>query len=131
MFSMLGCATDQAVSTVLEMASRHHIEVVFDMQSIADPAGRSARLKALGAQQLCVHKSTGCGENLISSFREYLDIQRLTQLPMAVAGGITLDSFYQIKAVLAPTTTIIGHAVQDAEDNMEAIAQQFRLLADQ
>lgn len=125
MFSMLACASDQAVSTVLEIAGRAGIDVMFDMQRVVDFEGRCVRLKTLGAQYLCVHKNSDCGESLVSGFREYLAIQRLSGLSMAIAGGVDLDVLAQVKPILAPQMVIIGKAVTGAED-VVAAARAFR-----
>lgn len=130
MFSMLACASDQAVSTVLEIASQHGVDVMFDMQRVQDIEGRCVRLKSLGAQHLCVHKNADCGESLISGFREYLTIQRLSGLSMAIAGGVDLDSLAQVKPILAPEIVIIGKAVSNAPD-VALAARRFREMADQ
>ena len=125
MFSMLACASDQAVSTVLEIADNAGIEVMFDMQRVVDYESRCVRLKTLGARYLCVHKNPDCGENLVSGFREYLAIQRLSGLSMAIAGGVDLEALAQVKPILAPEMVIIGKAVTQAAD-VAAAARAFR-----
>lgn len=129
MFSMLALASDQAVSTVLEIAHAHGVEVMFDMQRVDDCRSRSARLKMLGARHLCVHKNADCGESLISSFRECLDIQALGGIQMAIAGGVDVPTLAQIKPILSPEYVIVGKAVLNAPD-MEAAARLFREMAD-
>ncbi len=129
MFSMLALASDQAISTVLDIAKAYGVEVMFDMQRVPDSRARSGRLKTLGARHLCVHKNADCGDSLIASFRECLDIQRLGGVQMAVAGGIDLPTLAQIKPILLPEYVIVGKAVLTAPD-MEAVACQFREMAD-
>lgn len=129
MFSMLACATDPAISKVLSIAEQHGVDVMFDMQTIADYQARCLRLKALGAHYLCVHKSADCGENLVGSFREYLEIQRLCGLQMAIAGGIDSQMLEQAKPILAPDIVIIGKSVVNAPDRIEK-AQRLREVAD-
>ncbi len=125
MFSMLACASDQAVATVLDIANQAGIEVMFDMQRVVDYESRCVRLKTLGARYLCVHKNPDCGENLVSGFREYLAIQRLSGLSMAIAGGVDLNALAQVKPILAPEMVIIGKAVTQAAD-VAAAARAFR-----
>ena len=129
MFSMLALASDQAISSVLKIANAHGVDVMFDMQRVQDYKARSARLKALGARYLCVHKNADCGDSLISSFRECLDIQNLGGIHMAIAGGVDVPTLEQIKPILTPEYVIVGKAVMNAED-MEATARQFREMAD-
>lgn len=129
MFSVLALASDQAISTVLRVAHEHDVEVMFDMQKVPDYRARSARLKALGARNLCVHKNADCGESLIGSFRECLDIQSISGIKMAIAGGVDLLTLAQIKPILTPEFVIIGKSVLSAQD-MECAARQFREMAD-
>lgn len=129
MFSMLACATDHAISTVLAIAEKQGVDVMLDMQTVTDYQTRCLRLKALGARYLCVHKSADCGENLVGSFREYLEIQRLCSLQMAIAGGIDSQTLEQAKPILAPDIVIIGKSVVNAPDRQEK-AQRLREIAD-
>ncbi|MDR3588199.1 MAG: orotidine 5'-phosphate decarboxylase [Negativicutes bacterium] len=128
-FSMLGCATDTAVAKVLGVAKARGVKVVFDLQSVDDYRQRSRRLKELGAEYLCVHKNTACGEDLLGSFQEFLEIKRLTGLPIFLAGGITAATLPEIKKVLDPYCAIIGGAILDA-GNLAETAARFRELAD-
>ncbi len=75
------------------------------------------------------HKSADCGENLVGSFREFLEIQRLCGLQMAIAGGIDIDMLEQAKPILAPDMVIIGKAVVNAPD-MEEKSRLLRQIAD-
>lgn len=129
MFSMLALASDQAISAVLKIARTHGVDVMFDMQRVQDYRARSARLKALGARYLCVHKNADCGDSLIGSFRECLDIQNLGGIHMAIAGGVDVPTLAQIKPILTPAYVIVGKAVLTAQ-NMENTARQFREMAD-
>ncbi|MDR3410894.1 MAG: orotidine 5'-phosphate decarboxylase [Formivibrio sp.] len=129
MFSMLALASDQAVSAVLRIADAHGVDVMFDMQRVQDYRARSARLKSLGARYLCVHKNADCGDSLISSFRECLDIQGLGGIQMAIAGGVDVPTLERIKPILTPEYVIVGKAVINAP-NMEIAAQRFREMAD-
>ena len=129
MFSMLALASDQAVEKVLAIAKARGVEVMFDMQRVEDCKARSARLKMLGARHLCVHKNADCGDSLIGSFRECLDIQSLGGVQMAIAGGVDVPTLAQIKPILSPEYVIVGKAVLNADD-MEASARLFREMAD-
>lgn len=128
-FSMLGCATDAAVAKVLSIAKTRGVKVVFDLQSVDDYRKRCQRLQELGAEYLCVHKNAACGEDLLSSFHEFLDIKERTGLPIFLAGGINMASLPQVKTVLHPDYAIIGGAILNAKDIRET-ASQFRELAD-
>ena len=129
MFSMLALASDQAISAVLKIADEQGVDVMFDMQRVTDYHARSARLKAMGARYLCVHKNADCGDSLIGSFRECLDIQSLGGIHMAIAGGVDVPTLAQIKPILTPEYVIVGKSVLNAED-MEGTARQFREMAD-
>lgn len=128
-FSMLGCATDTAIAKVLQIAKAKNVKVVFDLQSTDNYQRRCKRLQELGVEYLCVHKNAACGEDLQSSFQEYWEIKKLTDLPIFLAGGITLAALKQIKQELNPEYAIIGGAILDA-DNISDTALKFRAIAD-
>jgi 3-hexulose-6-phosphate synthase len=129
MFSMLACATDVSVKKVLQISRNKNVKVIFDMQSVNDYATRCKELKELDAEYLCVHKNSDCGESLTESFKEFLVIKELTGLPIAIAGGINLNSIAEIKKILNPEIAIIGGAVLKAK-NREEIVVKFREIAD-
>lgn len=129
MFSMLACATDTAVKKVLQIAQKNNIKVVFDMQSVDNYECRAKELISMGAELLCVHKNSDCGESLVESFKEFVDIKSAADLSMALAGGINLNSLPEIKDKLNPEIVVIGGAVLKAEDRVKA-AMKFREIAD-
>lgn len=129
MFSMLACATDTSIKKVLEICKSKEIKVIFDMQSVDNYTLRCKELKNLGVEYLCVHKNSDCGEDLVESFKEFLEIKNLTNLPIALAGGINLNSIVEIKQKLNPDIAIIGGAILNAKDK-QAIAIKFREIAD-
>ncbi|HWR29559.1 MAG TPA: orotidine 5'-phosphate decarboxylase / HUMPS family protein [Negativicutes bacterium] len=128
-YSMLACATDTAVAKVLAIAALTQAQVVFDLQSVADPIKRCKQLQELGAKYVCVHKNAACGENLLEGLQEYTPIHTQTNLASFVAGGISLDGIAKVRDLLQPEGVIIGSAILDAVDMVEA-ARNFRLAAD-
>lgn len=128
-YSMLACATDTAVKKVLSIAALTQAQVVFDLQSVADPVLRCRQLQELGAKYVCVHKNAACGENLLEGLQEYAPIRRQTKLASFVAGGIGLDGIEKVRDLLQPECVIIGSAVLNAAD-IVAVAENFRLAAD-
>lgn len=127
-YSMLAVASDTAVRKVLTIAHASGAQVVFDLQSVADPVKRASELKALGATMLCVHKNADCGDDPLHAFREFLDVRAATGLPIALAGGINLTTLPDIKRQLAPAVAIVGGAILNAADCCEA-ALAFRGIA--
>lgn len=128
-YSMMACATDTAVAKVLAIAALTQTQVVFDLQSVADPVLRCKRLQELGAQYVCAHKNAACGENLLEGLQEYTPIREQTKLACFVAGGIGLDGLAKVRDLLQPECVIIGSAVLNAVDMVEA-ARKFRLAVD-
>lgn len=128
-FSMLAVASDTAVKKVLAIAHENQARVVFDLQSVPDPVRRARELKALGATLLCVHKNADCGDDPQAAFREFIEVREATGLPIALAGGINLDSLPAIKQQLNPDIAIVGGAIlkasccQDAAIAFQKIAQ--------
>lgn len=128
-YSMLAVATDTAITKVLNIAQKHHAQVVFDMQSVTNYQERSLQLKNLGAQMICVHKNSDCGDSLDEAFKEFIDIKAITQLPIALAGGINLTTLPEIKTQLKPEVVIIGGTILKAEDPI-ATTKALRIIAD-
>ncbi|MBJ2064697.1 orotidine 5'-phosphate decarboxylase / HUMPS family protein [Serratia odorifera] len=119
-YSMLAVASDTAVKKVLAIAKENNAIVVFDLQSVPNPVQRAQQLKALGATHLCVHKNADCGDKLEDAFREFLDVRKVTELPLSLAGGIDLHTLPIIKKRLNPAVAIIGGAILNAADRREA-----------
>lgn len=119
-YSMLAIASDIAVRKVLAIAADNGSQVVFDLQSVADPVLRALELKALGAQRLCIHKNMDCGDDLVRGFSEFIEIKRETGLPLSLAGGISLSSVGLIRDRLDPDIIIVGGAILKATDYAEA-----------
>ena len=128
-YSMLACANDTAVVKVLEIAALTQSQVVFDLQSVADPVARCIRLQELGAKHVCVHKNAACGENLLEGLQEYIPIRERTDLSVFVAGGIGLEGIGEVRKLLRPECVIIGSAILNASDRI-TVAQKFRSVAD-
>lgn len=128
-FSMLACATDKAVATVLEIATLTQAKVVFDLQAVPDPIARCLRLMELGARHVCIHKNADCGENLMEGLQEYIPISEQAGISIFVAGGIGLDGIAEVRKLLRPECVIIGSAILHAKDMID-IAQKFRSMAD-
>lgn len=128
-YSMLAVSSDAAVKKVLRIAHENQAQVVFDLQSVPDPVKRAQELQALGATLLCVHKNADCGDDPKAAFDEFLNVREATGLPLALAGGINLDSLPAIKKQLNPDIAIVGGAIlkaacrQDAAVAFQKIAQ--------
>ena len=126
---MLACATDTAVAKVLAIAALTQSQVIFDLQSVADPVARCLRLKELGATFVCVHKNSACGENLLEGLQEYIPIRERAEMQVFVAGGIGLDGIAKVRELLRPECVIILSAVLNVTDMIE-VARNFRSVAD-
>lgn len=128
-YSMLAVATDIAVIKVLNIAKQNNATVIMDMQSVAQYKERSKQLKELGVEYFCVHKNSDCGDDLTASFSEFLEIKKITNAKVSIAGGINLDTLPDIKTALNPDIVVIGGAVLKAKDK-KAVAQKMRMIAD-
>lgn len=128
-YSMLAVATDTAVIKVLNIAKQNNATVIMDMQSVEQYKERSKQLKELGVEYFCVHKNSDCGDDLTESFSEFLEIKKITNAKVSIAGGINLDTLADIKTALNPDISVIGGAVLKAKDK-KAIAQKMRMIAD-
>lgn len=127
-YSMLAVASDTAVKKVLAIAGENQATVVFDLQSVPDPVKRARELQRLGATMLCVHKNADCGDDTQAAFHEFLRVREATGLPIALAGGINLQTLPDIRQQLNPGIAIVGGAILKADCCRDA-ARAFQNIA--
>jgi 3-hexulose-6-phosphate synthase len=113
--TVLGLAHDATVRGVLTAAQRFGKQVMVDMMQVANSSARARTLLAMGCHYLCVHTA----HDLQATDTPFVNFQQLYQelgdAPLAVAGGIGLDTIDDIVA-LNPAIVVIGSAITRAPD---------------
>ena len=118
--TVLGVADDNTISEVVRGAKSFDLKVMVDLINVSDPVKRAIQAEELGAGMVCFHTGIdvqhalkiSAFEDLISYIREACDVLKL---PVAVAGGITVDkvdSFLDVGVDII----IVGSAITKAAD---------------
>lgn len=122
--TVLGVADDNTIAGAVECAKHYGGTVMVDLINVPDKALRVQQLELLGAHVAGVH--SGIDQQMAghSPLEDLQLVQRSTQLPVAVAGGINIDN---VDAILAeePDTIIVGGAITGAKNAAHA-AQAIR-----
>lgn len=119
--TVLACAEDQTIHGCLTSARRYGGRVMADL--ISAPIDRFSELDALGLHEVCVHTGVDrqdLDENPLTFLKE---VGEYTRTPLAVAGGINLDSLVPILDA-KPSIVIVGSAIATAEEP-ESVARSM------
>jgi 3-hexulose-6-phosphate synthase len=115
--TVLGLAHDATVRGVLTATQRFGKQVMVDMMQVANPSARARTLLAMGCHYLCVHTAHDLQATDTTPFVNLQQLyQELGDVPLAVAGGIGLDTIDDIVA-LNPAIVVIGSAITKAPDS--------------
>ena len=122
--TVMGIASDATVHGAVSAAARFGGQVMADLMYVSDTILRGQELLALGCHMLCVHAAY----DLQSSGHKPLGAlaalrAALPDAPLAVAGGISLDTIQTVME-LAPQIVIVGGAIALA-DNPATAAQRL------
>lgn len=111
--TVLACAEDQTIQGCLASAHRHGGRVMADLMGA--PANRYCELDALGLHEVCVH--TGVDRQGLDGDPLALlkDVGKHIHTPLAVAGGVNLDSLGSILDA-NPSVVIVGSAITTAKE---------------
>lgn len=114
MVTVLGAAHDVTVQGAVRAARHSGKQTLADMLQVGSPQTRADELLALGCDYLCVHTAYdlhGSGAAPFAQLQRLRD--RLPAAPLAVAGGINLET---LEGVLAfePAIVIVGGAITRA-----------------
>ncbi|MCI8550054.1 MAG: 3-hexulose-6-phosphate synthase [Lachnospiraceae bacterium] len=127
MVSVLAAADDNTVRAAIALAREYHAQVLVDMCSVKDIAGRAREIEGMNPDYICVHvgydiQSTGADP--IEELRK-LDGIRCKK---AIAGGIGLSTFEA--AVSSAADTIISGGGIYNQPNMGEVAAKMREILD-
>jgi 3-hexulose-6-phosphate synthase len=129
--TVLGCASDEVITRVVQAARRYDGQVMADSLSITDIKKRAGQLRDLGVHSLCINRR-GFEQSLVNAAPEE-KLTRLTDLladidlPVYLAGGINYDELVQLRQ-LPLAGVIIGAAIAAAPSPPEAARRIRELL---
>jgi 3-hexulose-6-phosphate synthase len=119
--TVLGVTQDSTVQGAVAAARRYSKQIMIDLMQVADKPARGRELLNMGCHYLCAHTAF----DLQSSGAAPLgDLERLrrelgSDAPLAVAGGVSLQTIDQV-AALKPAIVVVGGAITRAPDPAEA-----------
>lgn len=113
--TVLGGAPDETIIGAVEAGKKYKVKVMVDLLDVKGKKMRSMRLGSLGVDYICLH--TGIDEQNVGRdpLRYIRDVRRVTEVPIAVAGG--LDKFTVPKAIgNGAEIVIVGGAITKSKD---------------
>ena len=119
--TVLACAEDQTIHGCLNSARRYGGRVMADL--ISAPTNRFLELDALGLHEVCVHTGVDRQDLDESPLALLKEVSEYTRTPLAVAGGVNLDSLGLILDA-KPSVVIVGSAIATAE-KPESVARSM------
>ncbi|MGB2755924.1 MAG: 3-hexulose-6-phosphate synthase [Phycisphaerae bacterium] len=124
---VLGAASESTIREAIEVGKSYGLGIGVDLLGIEEPEPRVERLAQWGATFLSVHCPVDVQMRGGSPFEMLERLARVTDLPLAVAGG--LNSETAPKAVAAGASIIvIGGAITKAEDPARAARDMRKAL---
>ncbi|NJE03398.1 bifunctional 3-hexulose-6-phosphate synthase/6-phospho-3-hexuloisomerase [Thermococcus sp. MV11] len=116
--SILGVADDKTIKDAVEVARRYGIRVMVDLIGVKDKVKRAKELEKMGAHYILVH--TGIDEQVQgkSPLEDLEKVVKAVSVPVAVAGGLNLDTIPKV-VELGATIIIVGGAITKAKDPEE------------
>ncbi len=124
---VLGAASESTIREAIEVGKSYGLGIGVDLLGLEEPEPRVERLAQWGAAFLSVHCPVDVQMRGGSPFEMLERLARVTDLPLAVAGG--LNSETAPKAVAAGASIIvIGGAITKAEDPARAARDMRKAL---
>lgn len=118
--TVLGVAQDATVRGAVKAARAVGKQILADLIQVADPVARGRELLDLGCDYLCVHTGYDAQQGGGSPLESLARLRReLGAVPLAVAGGINLDTIESVVA-LQPEIVVVGGAITRASDPLAA-----------
>ncbi|AFL94576.1 bifunctional D-arabino 3-hexulose-6-phosphate formaldehyde lyase/phosphohexuloisomerase [Thermococcus cleftensis] len=116
--SILGVADDKTIKDAVEVARRYGIRVMVDLIGVKDKVKRAKELEKMGVHYILVH--TGIDEQVQgkSPLEDLEKVVKAVSVPVAVAGGLNLDTIPKV-VELGATIIIVGGAITKAKDPEE------------
>ena len=126
--SVLGCASDATIRAAVAVARERGRQVVADLLGVTERHARARELARLGVDYIGVH--TGVDEQAggADPLAALAQVRATVEIPVVVAGGISLDTIEAILA-LEPAIVVVGSHITGADDPLAA-ACAFRAAID-
>ncbi|MCK4757163.1 MAG: orotidine 5'-phosphate decarboxylase [Thermoplasmata archaeon] len=113
--AVMGISDDGTITEAVKSASQYGSKIMVDLMSIENPEVRVKELEGFGVDILCVHVSIDHQMRGGKPFDIIKDLSRITELPIAVAGGINSETAPEAIRNGA-SIIIVGGAIIKARD---------------
>jgi len=113
--AMLAASDDSTIQDALRAARQYGVEIMVDLLSALDPVARSKELETLGVNYVCVHVGIDqqmTGQDTLAFLNK---IVGEVNIPVAVAGGIDVDSAAEAVATGASVVIVGGNITRSAD----------------
>ncbi|MGA1872206.1 MAG: 3-hexulose-6-phosphate synthase [Thermoplasmatota archaeon] len=117
--TIMGVADDGTIMEAVRSGRKYGCRIMVDLLGVKDKAGRAKELESMGVDLLCIHVSID-DQMMGKTFTEELSsLVKTTNLPLAVAGGITSETAHLFVDAGA-SIVIVGGAVTKSPNVTEA-----------
>lgn len=116
--TVLGVTHDATIQGAITAARRFGGKIMADMMQVPQPTLRAETLLKMGCDYLCIHTAHDLKVSPLAALQQLR--QDLPGAPLAVAGGIKLETLAAI-AALKPEIVIIGSAITRASDPLQSV----------
>ncbi len=117
--SILALASDETIVRAVRTARAHGIKIMADLMNVEDKISRIKRLEELGVDYILIHTPIDIQKvrlkKVDASLLEIKKIKEETSLPIAAAGGITLETIPYLKEA-GVSIFVVGRAITKAKD---------------
>ncbi|MHB1931923.1 MAG: 3-hexulose-6-phosphate synthase [Thermoplasmata archaeon] len=128
--TVLGTADDDTIAEAVRGGELYGAEIIVDLLNVPDPVARTRRAAELGAAAVCWHVGIDMQMQARTPFAELEALVRATDLPVAVAGGLTSESVARATRAGAQIL-VVGGAITKSPKIVEATREIRRAMATQ
>ena len=127
MVTVLGIADDATIRGCVEAGRNTTGIVIADMMHVSHIADRAVELELLGVHALCLHTAWDRREHGIEVLNDLREVRRRVQIPLAVAGGVTLANCREVLEAGADIL-VVGGGVAAQPDPAAAAAAIWKVM---
>lgn len=116
---VLGSASDVTIKECIEAGKNYGAQILVDLLEVSEPAKRAREIEKLGANYIGVHTPIDMQMLGESPFEIIRKIRKVTNLPIAVAGGVNSENV--VDAIKSGANIVIaGGAIIKSKNATEA-----------
>ncbi len=117
--SVCAAAPDATIVGACQSARKHQKKTLVDLIGIKDKVARVKEVEPLGVDIICVHVGIDEQHQGKDPLEVFKAVSKVTNLPLAVAGGVNLERLTQLLP-FSPEFVVVGGAITNADNPKEA-----------